>query len=59
MKKTKIARRIEKLEDANCAGDPKESKKCTLILTKGDSAKALVVSYCLLSMPILIKRYET
>jgi len=54
MKKTQIARRIAKLEDANYAGDPKESKKCILILTEGDSAKALVVSYCLLSMPISI-----
>ena len=34
---------IPKLEDANKAGG-KESKKCTLILTECDSAKALMVS---------------
>lgn len=34
---------LVKLEDANMAGG-KESNKCTLILTEGDSAKALVVS---------------
>ena len=39
------ARRIDipKLEDANMAGT-KESKKCTLILTEGDSAKSLAVA---------------
>lgn len=36
---------IPKLEDANKAGG-KESEKCTLILTEGDSAKALAVSAC-------------
>lgn len=34
---------IVKLEDANNAGT-KNSSKCTLILTEGDSAKALAVS---------------
>lgn len=34
---------VEKLEDANDAGG-KNSHKCTLILTEGDSAKALAVS---------------
>lgn len=34
---------IPKLEDANDAGG-KSSDKCTLILTEGDSAKALAVS---------------
>ncbi len=35
---------IPKLEDANDAGDPEHSSKCTLILTEGDSAKALAVA---------------
>jgi len=34
---------IPKLDDANEAGG-KNSEKCTLILTEGDSAKALAVS---------------
>ncbi|KAJ3428705.1 DNA topoisomerase/gyrase [Anaeramoeba flamelloides] len=34
---------FEKLDDANFAGS-KESKKCTLIVTEGDSAKSLAVS---------------
>jgi DNA topoisomerase-2 len=34
---------ITKLDDANFAGTPKSSK-CTLILTEGDSAKALAIS---------------
>ena len=34
---------IPKLDDANHAGGPK-GKDCTLILTEGDSAKALAVS---------------
>lgn len=34
---------IPKLEDANDAGG-RNSDKCTLILTEGDSAKALAVS---------------
>lgn len=34
---------IVKLDDANDAGG-KNSEKCTLILTEGDSAKALAVS---------------
>jgi len=42
-KKTKSIRGIPKLEDANWAGT-KKSTQCTLILTEGDSAKALVVS---------------
>lgn len=42
----KMARRlkINKLEDANLAGVRPHNKKCTLILTEGDSAKALVLS---------------
>lgn len=35
---------IAKLEDANNAGAGAKSKDCTLILTEGDSAKALAVS---------------
>ena len=35
---------ITKLEDANDAGG-KNSDRCTLILTEGDSAKALAVSH--------------
>ena len=42
-KKTKTIRGIPKLDDANWAGTAK-SHECTLILTEGDSAKALVVS---------------
>ena len=34
---------ISKLDDANFAGTAK-SKDCTLILTEGDSAKALAIS---------------
>ncbi|KAF8097776.1 hypothetical protein N665_0281s0039 [Sinapis alba] len=34
---------VEKLEDANKAGG-KESQRCTLILTEGDSAKALAMA---------------
>lgn len=41
-KKSRISG-IPKLEDANEAGG-KDSNKCTLILTEGDSAKALAVS---------------
>lgn len=40
-KKTKLTG-IPKLEDANKAGG-KEGSKCTLILTEGDSAKALAL----------------
>lgn len=36
--------KVEKLEDANDAGG-RNSDKCTLILTEGDSAKALAVCY--------------
>ncbi|KAI8096341.1 DNA topoisomerase [Halteromyces radiatus] len=44
--KGKMARRldIEKLDDANLAGVRPHNKHCTLILTEGDSAKALVLS---------------
>lgn len=42
-KKTKNIRGIPKLDDANWAGTEK-SNQCTLILTEGDSAKALVTS---------------
>ena len=34
---------ITKLDDANCAGTSR-SRDCTLILTEGDSAKALAIS---------------
>ena len=34
---------VEKLDDANDAGT-KNSKECTLILTEGDSAKALAMA---------------
>ncbi len=34
---------IEKLDDANLAGT-KDSEKCLLILTEGDSAKALAMA---------------
>ncbi|KAF7726958.1 DNA topoisomerase 2 [Apophysomyces ossiformis] len=42
----KMSRRlnIAKLEDANWAGLKNKNKECTLILTEGDSAKALVLS---------------
>lgn len=43
--KTQRLRGIVKLEDANDAGG-RNSDKCTLILTEGDSAKALAVSFC-------------
>jgi DNA topoisomerase-2 len=42
-KKTSSIRGVEKLDDANKAGTS-ESLKCTLILTEGDSAKALAIS---------------
>jgi len=42
-KKTSTLRGIDKLDDANKAGTT-ESLKCTLILTEGDSAKALAIS---------------
>lgn len=41
-KKAKITG-VDKLEDANEAGS-KNSEKCTLILTEGDSAKALAMA---------------
>lgn len=41
--KTSKLRGIPKLEDANDAGT-RNSADCTLILTEGDSAKALAVS---------------
>lgn len=41
--KTERVHNIPKLEDANDAGG-RNSDKCTLILTEGDSAKALAVS---------------
>lgn len=49
LKKTDGAKRqritgITKLEDANDAGG-RNSDKCTLILTEGDSAKALAVDF--------------
>ena len=42
-KKTNKISGIDKLEDANKAGG-KQSKKCKIILTEGDSAKALAVA---------------
>jgi DNA topoisomerase-2 len=42
-KKTSALRGIDKLDDANKAGT-NESMKCTLILTEGDSAKALAIA---------------
>ena len=42
-KKTSSIRGVEKLDDANKAGSS-ESLKCTLILTEGDSAKALAIA---------------
>jgi DNA topoisomerase-2 len=42
-KKTSSLRGIDKLDDANKAGT-NESEKCTLILTEGDSAKALAIA---------------
>ena len=42
-KKTSSVRGIDKLDDANKAGT-NESLKCTLILTEGDSAKALAIA---------------
>jgi DNA topoisomerase II len=42
-KKTSNVRGIEKLDDANKAGS-NESLNCTLILTEGDSAKALAIA---------------
>ncbi len=42
-KKTTSLRGIDKLDDANKAGSS-ESLKCTLILTEGDSAKALAIA---------------
>ena len=42
-KKTRRISDIPKLDDAGYAGDSKHSSKCTLILTEGDSAKAMAV----------------
>jgi DNA topoisomerase-2 len=42
-KKITAIRGVDKLDDANKAGGP-ESLKCTLILTEGDSAKALAIA---------------
>jgi DNA topoisomerase II len=46
MKGTKKSRilGVEKLEDANDAGSRHNSHNCTLILTEGDSAKALAMA---------------
>ena len=35
---------IPKLEDANLAGTKRGSRECTIILTEGDSAKALALA---------------
>lgn len=42
-RKTSTVRGIPKLEDAEHAGT-KQSAKCTLVLTEGDSAKSMVIS---------------
>jgi DNA topoisomerase-2 len=42
-KMTSVIRGLPKLDDALLAGT-KDSAKCTLILTEGDSAKAMVLS---------------
>ncbi len=42
-KKKSVVKGLPKLDDANKAGGP-ESKKCTLCLTEGDSAKALIMA---------------
>lgn len=47
--KTERVHNINKLEDANEAGG-RNSDKCTLILTEGDSAKALAVRCYFLSI---------
>lgn len=51
--KTERVHNINKLEDANEAGG-RNSDKCTLILTEGDSAKALAVSCYFLSVDCFI-----
>lgn len=43
-RKTRHITDIPKLTDAGYAGDSKHSSECTLILTEGDSAKAMAVS---------------
>jgi len=43
IQKQKFLKGVAKLEDANEAGT-KNSRRCTLILTEGDSAKTLAVS---------------
>jgi DNA topoisomerase-2 len=43
-KKTRRITDIPKLTDAGFAGDSKHSGQCTLILTEGDSAKAMAIS---------------
>jgi len=60
-KKTQFIGRIANLEDINYVVDPKESKRDSLRFFQGprDSSKALLISYCLLSMPISIERNET
>ena len=43
-RKRQVLLGIPKLEDANLAGTAKGAKKCTIILTEGDSAKALALA---------------
>ena len=42
--KTKNILDIPKLEDAKWAGTKRKSNQCTLILTEGDSAKAMAIA---------------
>ena len=44
--KNKLLLQVPKLEDAHFAGnkDVEKSMKCTLVLTEGDSAKALAIA---------------
>lgn len=42
--KNKLYMEVPKLDDAQFAGDPNKSTQCSLILTEGDSAKALAIA---------------
>jgi DNA topoisomerase-2 len=43
-RRKKVLLGIPKLEDANLAGTTRDAHKCTIILTEGDSAKALALA---------------